>query len=129
MKAGRKRKVLVVEDNLLNLMLLTEVLTLHDFEVVEALDGEEGLAVALEQRPDLILMDINLPGIDGFETARLIREQDELKGIPIVAITASAMLDNQKKIKSEGFNGYVPKPVDMNKLFEVISTVFKQDCF
>ena len=108
--------VLVVEDNERNLKLVRDVLSYAGFEVVEARTGEEGVAVAVLRRPDLVLMDLQLPGIDGMEALRLLRATPETAALPVVALTAFAMKDDRARVLGAGFDGYLEKPISVGAL-------------
>jgi two-component system, cell cycle response regulator DivK len=105
--------ILIVEDNEKNLKLARDVLKFHGFRTIEAPDGETGVRLAGEQLPQLILMDIQLPGIDGIETLRRIRSDDATKGIPAVALTASVMSGDRERFDQAGFDGFISKPIDV----------------
>ena len=107
------RRILVVEDNDLNLRLVRDVLLHAGFDVVEARTGEQGVEIAQDRPPDLILMDLGLPGIDGTEALRLLRESPATAGIPVVAVTAYAMPADQERSRAAGFDGYLTKPLDV----------------
>lgn len=110
-----QRRILVVEDNPKNLKLVRDVLTYSGFEVIEATCGEDGVRLAQEERPDLILMDLQLPGIDGREALRQIREVKE-SHVPVVAVTAFAMTEDRERAFESGFDGYVEKPISVRAL-------------
>ena len=105
--------ILIVEDNEKNLKLARDVLKFHGFRTIEAPDGETGVRLAGEQLPQLILMDIQLPGIDGIETLRRIRSDERTKGIPAVALTASVMSGDRERFDKAGFDGFISKPIDV----------------
>jgi len=107
------RRILVVEDNDLNLRLVRDVLQYAGYDVVEARTGEQGVEIAQDRHPDLILMDLGLPGIDGTEALRLLRESPATAGIPVVAVTAYAMPADQERSRAAGFDGYLTKPLDV----------------
>ncbi len=109
-------RILVVEDNPLNLKLVRDVLTVSGYEVVEAQSGEEGVALAATCAPDLVLMDLQLPGIDGYEALRLLRQDPRLGGVPVVAVTAFAMREDRERTAREGFDGYLSKPISVRAL-------------
>jgi two-component system cell cycle response regulator DivK len=109
----------VVEDNPKNLKLVRDVLTYAGYEVVEATSGEEGVRRALETVPDLILMDLQLPGIDGAEALRQIRMSE--KQVPVVAVTAFAMNNDRTRAFDAGFDGYVEKPISVRALPQQVS--------
>ena len=106
------KKILIVEDNEQNLYLMQFMLEKNGYEVVIARNGEEGLVLALQERPDLILMDIQLPGIDGLEVTRRIRVSEADGSIPIVAVTSFAMTGDRENALNAGCNGYIEKPIN-----------------
>jgi two-component system cell cycle response regulator DivK len=108
--------VLVVEDNPKNLKLIKAVLEFSGFEVIEAVSGEEGVRLAGEASPDLILMDLQLPGIDGAEALRQIRTAQVGPEVPVVAVTAFAMADDRERAFASGVDGYVEKPISARAL-------------
>ena len=108
-------RILVVEDNPKNLKLVRDVLTYSGHEVIEATSGEDGVRLAAEESPDLILMDLQLPGIDGAEALRQIRVSGN-SDVPVVAVTAFAMNDDRERAFESGFNGYVEKPISVRSL-------------
>jgi two-component system cell cycle response regulator DivK len=110
---GGDSLVLIVEDNDKNLKLTRDVLQFHGFRTVEAMTGEEGLAMAREHSPDLILMDIALPGIDGVEATRQLKVEDATASIPVVALTASVMRADRARFEASGFVGVIAKPIDV----------------
>jgi two-component system, cell cycle response regulator DivK len=110
------KKILIVEDVEMNRDLLVQLLE-DDYELVEATDGKQGLEMAARERPDLILLDISLPEMDGWEVTRRIRADEELKQIPIIAVTAHAMAGDEEKAYAQGCNGYLSKPIDEDELW------------
>jgi two-component system, cell cycle response regulator DivK len=108
--------VLIVEDNPRNLKLVRDVLGHAGYATLEAADGEAALAIAREQRPDAILMDINLPGMTGLEALAALRADAATAAIPVAALTAYAMKDDRARILAAGFDGYLEKPVDVRAL-------------
>lgn len=110
------RKILVVEDNPLNLKLLRDVLQVAGYEVIEARSGEDGVRLAEEDPPDLVLMDLQLPGIDGYEALRRLRQPKSVPNVPVVAVTAFAMAEDRKRAMAAGFDGYVEKPISVREL-------------
>lgn len=110
------QRILVVEDNPLNLKLVRDVLTAYGYEVVEAHTGEEGVQLAGSCSPDLVLMDLQLPGIDGYEALRLLRQDPRLGSVPVVAVTAFAMKEDRERTAREGFDGYLGKPISVRAL-------------
>jgi two-component system, cell cycle response regulator DivK len=113
-------KVLIAEDNPVNLELLQELLQLSAFEIVEAHDGQEALTKMAETQPNLILMDISLPLLDGFAVISRIRQHPQFCHIPVVAVTAYAMKEDKERILAAGFNSYVTKPIDSSVLLREV---------
>lgn len=105
-------RVLVIEDNTNNLYLINLILKNHGFEVINASTGEEGILSAIREKPDLILVDIQLPDIDGLAVTRRIRESEEKQRIPIIAITSYAMSTDRQKAFAAGCTGYIEKPIN-----------------
>ena len=112
--------VLVVEDNALNLKLVRDVLQHAGFTVLVATSGEEGVDVAARGGLDLVLMDLQLPGIDGTEAMRRIRAHPGSRALPVVAVTAFAMRADREQVSSAGFDGYIEKPISTRALPEVV---------
>ena len=110
----------MIEDQEDNRQILQDLLTSADFEVIEAVDGEAGLAAAAAQRPDLVLMDIQLPGIDGYEATRRIRKIPALAKVPIIAVTSYALSGDEAKTREAGCDGYVAKPYSPRQLLAKI---------
>jgi two-component system, cell cycle response regulator DivK len=115
--------VLVVEDNEKNRKLVRDVLTFKGYEVIEAETGEEGVRLAHELHPDLILMDIQLPGIDGATALRQLRGDPATRMIPALAVTASAMIQDRQTIMAAGFEGYQSKPLNIKAFLEAVRQV------
>jgi two-component system, cell cycle response regulator DivK len=111
-----RRRILVVEDNPLNLKLVRDVLQVAGYDIIEAHTGEEGLRVAQEDPPDLVLMDLQLPGIDGTETLHRLRQHGLGLDVPVVAVTAFAMAEDRERAALAGFDGYVEKPISVRAL-------------
>ena len=107
-----RSKVLLIEDNLMNMELATDLLEAAGYAVLKAERAEVGIAIALAQQPDIILMDIALPGMDGLEATRRIKQDPQTAWIPVVALTASAMLGDDDRARSAGCCGYIAKPID-----------------
>ena len=110
------KKVLVVEDAEFNRDLIVQLLE-DDYQVVTAADGAEGLRVAEAERPDLILMDLSLPVVDGWEAARRIKATEALRDIPIIALSAHAMAGDEEKARRSGCDDYLSKPIDEDRLY------------
>jgi CheY-like chemotaxis protein len=105
-------KILIIEDNEQNLYLATFLLQKSGYEVVQARSGPEGIALAARMRPDLILLDIQLPGMDGYDVARALRQDEGLKDVPIVAVTSYAMLGDRERALEAGGDAYIEKPIN-----------------
>ena len=123
---GNKR-ILVIEDNELNMKLVRGLLTMGNYTMLEATDAETGIQMAHEHHPDLILMDIQLPGMDGLEATKIISNDGDLKDIPIVALTSYAMQGDEEKAKLEGCAGYITKPIDTRSFLNIISEFLDSD--
>lgn len=113
--------ILVVEDNEKNMKLARDVLTAKGYRVIEAVTGEEGVTVAQAQVPQLILMDYQLPGINGIEAFRQIRGDAATSHIPIVAVTASAMPEEEAKMRQAGFDGFLTKPINLKEFLAAVA--------
>jgi two-component system cell cycle response regulator DivK len=109
------RKILIVEDNEDNRELAVKVLRNKGFETVTAADGEEAIEKAVSEKPDLILLDISLPKLDGYEVAKRLKNMEEFKETPIVAFTAHAMKGDREKVIAAGFEGYISKPINIRE--------------
>jgi len=118
------KKILVVEDNETNMYLIGFILRKNKYEVIEARTGEEGIELALKERPDLIIMDIQLPGIDGLEATRRIRESEIDGSISIVALTSYAMTGDRERALKAGCNGYIEKPINPDTIMDEIKKYF-----
>jgi two-component system, cell cycle response regulator DivK len=115
-------RVLIVEDNAANMTFAVFLLKSAGHEVLTALDAEAGLAVARAEHPDLILMDIQLPGMDGLEATALLKRDAATRTIPVVALTALAMKGDEERIRAAGCDGYIAKPIAYKAFLEVIAT-------
>jgi CheY-like chemotaxis protein len=115
-------KILLVEDNELNRDMLSRRLARRDHEVVIAVDGQQGVEMAASEGPDLILMDMSLPVIDGWEATRRLKADDATRGIPIIALTAHAMAGDREKTLAAGCDDYDTKPIELTRLLEKIAT-------
>jgi CheY-like chemotaxis protein len=114
------KKILIVEDVDFNRDLLTQLLE-EEFELIAAADGQAGIAAAERERPDLILMDLSLPVIDGWEAARRLKAHADLKSIPIIALTAHAMRGDEAKARASGCDDFLTKPIDEALLFQMLN--------
>ena len=116
MKKVSVRKILVVEDNQDNREMVVKVLKFNGYEVIEAVDGEEGIEKAKTEAPALILLDIYLPKMDGYEVAKRLKGDTGLRDIPVIALTAHAMKGNREQALAAGCDGYISKPIDIREL-------------
>jgi two-component system, cell cycle response regulator DivK len=116
-----RRKILIVEDNVLNMKLFNDVLVAHGYETLQSRDGPEALALARRHRPDLILMDIQLPEVSGLQITKCLKADQDLKAIPVVAITAFAMKGDEEKIREGGCEGYLAKPISIAGFLETVA--------
>jgi two-component system, cell cycle response regulator DivK len=110
------RKILIVEDVEYNRDLLVQLLE-EDYEILTAADGASGIEIAARHRPDLILMDLSLPGVDGWEATRRLKSRPETRAIPVVALTAHAMQGDEERARACGCDDYLTKPIDEDQLF------------
>src|SRR5476649_1700100 len=114
------KKVLIVEDNELNMKLFHDLLEAQGYETLQTREGLQALKLARLHRPDLILMDIQLPEVSGLEVTKWIKEDDELRAIPIIAVTAFAMKGDEEKIREGGCEAYIAKPISVANFLETI---------
>ena len=114
-------KILIVEDNAANMKLAVVLLESAGHSVVVATSAESGLTLAREEQPDLILMDIQLPGMDGLEAARQLKRDDATRAIPVIALTALAMKGDEERIRAAGCDGYIAKPLAYRDLFAILN--------
>jgi len=120
-------KILIVEDNALNMKLARDILEAKGHSVIAAENGEEGVAAAIENVPDLILMDIQMPGIDGFEALARIREKSEIASIPVIAFTASVTTSDRSKVTEAGFDAFISKPIDLKSFVTTVEETLAVD--
>jgi len=116
-------KILLVEDNEMNRDMLSRRLEKRGYQVVLALDGEQGVGMAQTERPDLVLMDISLPALDGWEATRRLKSAPDTKGIPIIALTAHAMSSDRDKAAEAGCDDFDTKPIDLARLLQKIEAL------
>jgi two-component system, cell cycle response regulator DivK len=121
------KRILVVEDNEKNMKLFRDVLQAKGYDPLEATSGEEAVALATEHAPDLILMDVQLPGIDGIEALGRIRADERTAAIPVVALTAQAMAGDRERFLESGFDGYISKPVDVLEFIQTVAQYCEGD--
>jgi two-component system cell cycle response regulator DivK len=118
-------RILIVEDNEKNMKLVRDILQHKGYQTLEAATGEDGVRLATEHKPDLILMDIQLPDIDGITALRRIREEKALDRIPVLAVSASVMPDEQQQIVSSGFDAYLTKPISLKPFMATVERFLK----
>ncbi|SLN43859.1 response regulator [Oceanibacterium hippocampi] len=116
------KTVLIVEDNDLNMKLFHDLLDAHGYATLQTKDGMEALSLAREHQPDLILMDIQLPEVSGLEVTKWIKEDDDLRAIPVIAVTAFAMKGDEEKIREGGCEAYIAKPISVGKFIETVKS-------
>jgi two-component system, cell cycle response regulator DivK len=114
------KRVLIVEDNEKNMKLFRDVLQATGYSTLEATTGEEAIELSLSQAPALVLMDVQLPGIDGVEALERLRQNERTASIPVLALTAQAMSGDRERFLEAGFDGYLAKPVDVGALIEAV---------
>ncbi|MEN6368674.1 MAG: response regulator [Thermotogota bacterium] len=122
-----KRKALIIEDNEQNLYLMSYLLTRHEFEVVTACDGREGIETARRENPDIILLDIQLPGMTGYDVAREMRRDPRLAPVPMVAVTSYAMPGDRELVLAAGCTGYIEKPINPETFITQIEVYLAHD--
>ena len=120
-----KKTVLVVEDNELNMKLFNDLLEAHGYNVVQTRDGLKALDLARTHKPDLILMDIQLPEVSGIEITKWLKEDDALRSIPVIAVTAFAMKGDEQKIREGGCEAYISKPISVINFLQTIDGFLK----
>ena len=119
-------KVLIVEDNYMNMVLVRDLLSAYGYIVSEAENGKKALELVAVDRPDIIIMDLHLPEMDGTTAMRSLKAEEMTRKIPIIALTAAAMRGDEEKILDTGFDGYVPKPVNRQVLLDVLEEKLKE---
>ena len=119
--------ILIVEDNEKNMKLVRDVLQAKGYATIEAGTGEDGVRLAGERKPDLVLMDIQLPGISGIEALRQLRASRETAGIPAIAVTASVMQQDRKQITEAGFDAYIGKPINLKEFLETVRAMAERN--
>lgn len=126
MVENMKKKVLIVEDNELNMKLFDDLLGAHGYDTVKTRDGMKVLQIAREHKPDLILMDIQLPEVSGIEVTQWLKNDQDLKKIPVVAVTAFAMKGDEEKIRKGGCEDYISKPISIAEFIQVVEKYLKK---
>ena len=115
--------ILIVEDNDKNLKLVRDVLQVKGYQTIEATTAEDGIRLAEERKPDLILMDIHLPGMNGIEARRVLQQNPTTKAIPVIAVTASVMQQDRNQITEAGFDAYIGKPINLQEFLATVRDV------
>ena len=121
-KRAAEKTILIVEDNELNMKLFHDLIQAHGYNILQTKDGMEALKLARLHKPDLILMDIQLPEVSGLEVTKWIKEDDELRSIPVIAVTAFAMKGDEERIRQGGCEAYLSKPISVVKFIETVKT-------
>jgi len=122
-----KLKALIIEDNEQNMYMLSFLLEKNNYEVIQAFNGLDGIKAALEYSPDVILLDIQLPEMDGYHVAMELRKNQDLKAIPIVAVTSHAMVGDREKAMESGATGYIEKPIDPDNFIQRMESYFNEE--
>jgi CheY-like chemotaxis protein len=120
-------RILIVEDNPLNLELATDILAGAGFEVVPASLARDGIRLTQSEQPDLVLMDIRLPDLDGLSAVRILKDDPSTSAIPVVALTAQAMRGDEEEARSAGFDGYISKPIDTRTFARTVKTYLRKE--
>ena len=121
-----QKTVMIVEDNELNMKLFHDLLDAHGYRIIQTADGMEALSLARAHRPDLILMDIQLPEVSGLEVTKWIKDDDDLKSIPVIAVTAFAMKGDEEKIREGGCEAYISKPISVTHFLDTVKRFLEQ---
>jgi len=119
---GKSKTVLIVEDNELNMKLFRDLLEAHGYETLQTRNGYEAIDIARSKHPDLILMDIQLPEVSGLDVTKWIKEDDDLKTIPVIAVTAFAMKGDEERIRQGGCEAYISKPISVAHFLETVKS-------
>ena len=124
----KNKAVLVIEDNELNMKLVRSLLKIGNYEILEAEDAETGMELMRKHRPDLVLMDVQLPGMNGLRATRIIKEDPAIKNIPVVALTSYAMQGDEEKASEVGCTGYITKPIDTKTFLNSLKQYIRGNC-
>ena len=119
-------QILIVEDNEKNLKLVRDVLQVKGYATLEAVTAEDGIRLAAERKPDLILMDIQLPGMNGIDALKVLRADPATAAIPVIAVTASVMQQDRNLITQAGFDGYIGKPLNLKEFLDAVRTMLER---
>lgn len=120
-------KILIIDDNRKHRKLLRVVLQSNGYETIEAENGEDGIKLAKEKNPSLILMDVQMPVMDGITVMKILKSEKSMAGIPIIALTSHAMKGDKERFLEAGFDGYISKPIDINDLMKAIEKIIQLD--
>ena len=120
------KTILIVEDDDLSMKLATDLLHAHGYDTLHSVDGKDTLQLAREQHPDLIIMDIQLPEISGVEHTKMLKADDALRDIPVLAMTAFALKDDEEKIRAVGCDGYIAKPISVPNFLETVEKLINR---
>jgi two-component system cell cycle response regulator DivK len=120
------KRILIVEDNEKNMKLVRDVLQVKGYATIEAVNAEDGIVLARDQKPDLVLMDIQLPGMSGIEALKVLRADPGTAGIPVIAVTASVMQQDRNLITEAGFDGYIGKPINLKEFLESVRSMLEK---
>ena len=120
MAAKTSRKVLIVEDNALNMRLFSDLLEASGYETLQCVDGGKAVGLALDSKPDLIIMDIQLPEVSGLDITRWLKDDDRTAGIPVLAVTAFAMRTDEMLVREAGCEGYLSKPIQVRSFLKTV---------
>jgi two-component system, cell cycle response regulator DivK len=121
------KRILIVEDNENNMYLISFILKKKGFAILQARSGEEGIELASREKPDMIIMDIQLPGIDGLDATRRIRQSGAITGVPVIAVTSYAMTGDREKAFDAGCTGYIEKPINPEAFIEELEKYLNQE--
>lgn len=122
-----KLKALIIEDNEQNMYMLSFLLEKNNYQVIQAYNGLDGIKAAIEHLPDVILLDIQLPEMDGYQIARELRKRSDLNSIPVVAVTSHAMVGDREKAMASGATGYIEKPIDPDNFIQRMESYFSDE--
>jgi two-component system, cell cycle response regulator DivK len=120
------KRILIVEDNEKNMKLVRDVLQVKGYATIEAVNAEDGIVLARDQKPDLVLMDIQLPGMNGIEALKALRADPGTAAIPVIAVTASVMQQDRNQITEAGFDGYIGKPINLKEFLESVRSMLER---
>ncbi len=119
------KTILIVEDDVLSMKLETDVLQVNGYDILQSVDGKDAVELAREHHPDLIIMDIKLPNVSGIERTKLLKADDALKDIPVLAVTALALMGDEERILEAGCDGYMAKPISVPHFLETVTNLIK----